>query len=380
MPLKQPIGQKRLTNVAIVKYKKKGNWFETACYKNKVVDWRNGTETDLDEVLQTTAVFKNVSKGVLAKEKDLVDAFGTNDERAICTEILTRGDLQVSEKERKLEYENLFKGVATVLSEKCVDPNTNRPYTITMIERALKDVHFNVDPKKSAKVQAFGEALPLLQERFSIQRANMRLRLKLAAACKDEIQSRLAEHKVIVESKEADGATVAIVCQADPGLYQVLLALVRDLGKGHGHLEVVSLAVQREGMSGEGQASGDIQGILKEQQRASELSQVPYVTSQPASTTGRLRARSEEDSMAEVSYPRGPISGIPDDVTRKPMFLEIDGLQPGWEVELTKRGESGVVDAVFFSPSGEKVGAFVQARRAALSASKKAAAAQSTVE
>ena len=27
-------------------------------------------------------------------------------------------------------------------------------YTITMLERALRDVHFNVDPKKAAKQQA----------------------------------------------------------------------------------------------------------------------------------------------------------------------------------------------------------------------------------
>jgi hypothetical protein len=35
-------GQKRLTNVALVKYKKKGKRFEIACYKNKVLNWRNG--------------------------------------------------------------------------------------------------------------------------------------------------------------------------------------------------------------------------------------------------------------------------------------------------------------------------------------------------
>lgn len=35
-------GQKRLTNVALVKYKKKGKKFEIACYKNKVLNWRNG--------------------------------------------------------------------------------------------------------------------------------------------------------------------------------------------------------------------------------------------------------------------------------------------------------------------------------------------------
>lgn len=64
---------------------------------------------------------------------------------------------KVSEKERRLEYENLFKDVAAVIAEKCVDPASNRPYTITMLERALKDVHFNVDPKKTAKQQAIGE-------------------------------------------------------------------------------------------------------------------------------------------------------------------------------------------------------------------------------
>jgi hypothetical protein len=35
-------GQKRLTNVAIVRLKKGGYRFEIAAYQNKVRDWRNG--------------------------------------------------------------------------------------------------------------------------------------------------------------------------------------------------------------------------------------------------------------------------------------------------------------------------------------------------
>lgn len=35
-------GQKRLTNVAVVRYKKMGKRFEVACYKNTVVNWRTG--------------------------------------------------------------------------------------------------------------------------------------------------------------------------------------------------------------------------------------------------------------------------------------------------------------------------------------------------
>lgn len=33
--ISQPVGQKRLTNVAIVKLQKKGKKFEIACYRNK---------------------------------------------------------------------------------------------------------------------------------------------------------------------------------------------------------------------------------------------------------------------------------------------------------------------------------------------------------
>ena len=60
----------------------------------------------------------------------------------------------MSDKERKLDLDNLFKDVAGLLVDKCVNPTTNRPYTLTMLERALRDCHFNPDPKKSAKQHA----------------------------------------------------------------------------------------------------------------------------------------------------------------------------------------------------------------------------------
>ena len=62
-----PTNQKLLTNVAVVRSKKAGKRFEIACYKNKVLSWRQGVEKDLDEVLQSHTVFLNVSKGQVSK-------------------------------------------------------------------------------------------------------------------------------------------------------------------------------------------------------------------------------------------------------------------------------------------------------------------------
>jgi len=86
--LMQPVTQKRLTNVAIVRLKTHGKRFEIAAYKNKVQNWREGIEKDINEVLQVVSVFTNVSRGEVAKDTDLKKAFNVTDQEEICRKIL----------------------------------------------------------------------------------------------------------------------------------------------------------------------------------------------------------------------------------------------------------------------------------------------------
>ena len=84
----QPVGQKRLTNICVVRYKKGGKRFEVACYKNTVIAWRNKVETDIDEVLQVHTIFANVDRGILAKRDDCLGEVGA---------ILARRDARLGE-------------------------------------------------------------------------------------------------------------------------------------------------------------------------------------------------------------------------------------------------------------------------------------------
>ena len=150
----------------------------------------------------------------------------------------------MSEKERKLEYDNLYKDVASIIAEKCIDPNTSRQYTATIIERALKDVHFNPDMKKNAKQQAFSEALPLLQQRFSIQRANMRVQVHSPMSHANSIKESLHSQDFLLESSTVDNdtASVQFVCLIEPGMYRPLHQLVEKTTQGTGRIELLSLA------------------------------------------------------------------------------------------------------------------------------------------
>lgn len=64
-------------------------------------------------MLQTHTVFTNVSKGQVAKKEDLLKAFGKDELTEICKEILKKGELQVSDKERQNQLDSLFKDIAT---------------------------------------------------------------------------------------------------------------------------------------------------------------------------------------------------------------------------------------------------------------------------
>ena len=197
-----PVGIKKLTNVAVVRYKTHGIRFEIACYKNTVVSFRAGAEKDVDNVLQTTAIYLNVSKGIVAKEADLKKAFGTTDEEKICRVILEKGELQVGEKEREVGQESVTRDCVNILVEKTINPETNRPYPHGMIESALKECHFSVDPTKSAKQQALA-MIPKLAKLFPIKRAPMRFKFTVAAESEEEAKIREEETLNFLKEHEA---------------------------------------------------------------------------------------------------------------------------------------------------------------------------------
>ncbi|CAI5523467.1 unnamed protein product [Closterium sp. Naga37s-1] len=223
---KQPIGQKRLTNIAVV------------------------SEKDLDEVLQSQTVFSNVGKGTLAKSKDLVAAFGTDDQEKVCLEILEKGEYQVSEKEREMQASALLRDITCLVTERTVNPETHRPYPVGIVEKFIRDIHFSVDPNRSSKQQAL-DLIRQLSQRFPITRARMELRLVLPSTALPSVQAELQQMGALMRSQAqpVDSAQnappqVSMVCQIEPGRFREVDSLMQRV---RGRLEVRAAAVQQEG-------------------------------------------------------------------------------------------------------------------------------------
>ncbi|KAI1327905.1 SBDS protein C-terminal domain-containing protein [Xylariaceae sp. FL0255] len=308
--INQPSNQIKLTNVSLVRLKKGKRRFEIACYKNKVLEWRSGIETDLDEVLQIPNVFLNVSKGQTAPSADLAKAFGkdkpVND---IILEILNKGELQVGEKERAAQMDRVHNEVVSIVASKLVDPRTKRVYTTGMIEKALdmlssqahqqqgggdksaagsgvatpttgddgeakpqpqapkvkEHIWTGVVTSKSAKSQAL-EAMKALiaHQPIPVARARMRLRITCSTnvlkqavkAPKSEgdeeqkapgtVKDKILSYVEQIEQQDVMGSEWEVVGFVEPGAFKGLSDFVGNETKGQGRVEVLDMAVTHE--------------------------------------------------------------------------------------------------------------------------------------
>ncbi|TAQ83624.1 hypothetical protein B7494_g8050 [Chlorociboria aeruginascens] len=309
MPINQPSNQIKLTNVSLVRLKKAKKRFEIACYKNKVLEWRSGVETDLDNVMQINSVFLNVSKGQTAPSADLAKAFGAKTTvHDIILEILNKGELQVGEKERHAQLERVHNEVVGIVASKLVDPKTKRVYTTGMIEKALEmlssqgsqlqqekattgsgdgtpttgedgeakvkskeHVWTGVVATKSAKSQAL-EAMKalILHQPIPVARARMRLRItcptgilkqpakstgpKSASLEADDgeekmkgtIKDRILSYIEQVETQDVIGSEWEVYGFVEPGAFKGLGDFIGGETKGQGRVEVLDMAVTHE--------------------------------------------------------------------------------------------------------------------------------------
>lgn len=178
----------------------------------------------------------------MAKKEDLMKAFGKDDTTEICKEILSKGELQVSEKERHANLESMFKEIATMVADKCVNPESNRPYPVTIVEKAMKDAHYSIKPNKNVKSQAL-DVIKLLKEHIPIEKAQMRVKISVTN-CKDK-KLRFDELPKLLKVKESeswDGGNGSITALIDPGNFKLIEAL-HSTSRGGVAIEVLDLQV-----------------------------------------------------------------------------------------------------------------------------------------
>lgn len=143
----------------------------------------------------------------------------------------------------------MFRDIATTVANTCVNPELRRPYPVTIIEKAMKEVHYSIKPNQSTKQQVL-QVIKLIKEKdaIPIERAKMRLKVNFRGNTAKKIKEKIMKiDSVEMESEDKLEDDITLVFLIDPGSFKIIDEMVKAENKGNALIEVMSYQVKVSG-------------------------------------------------------------------------------------------------------------------------------------
>ena len=212
----------RYTTVRLVV---EGEHFEILVNPDPALNFKLGKQIEPSQVFVADEVFSDSTKGLRVGTEKLRKHFGTEDPARAAVEVLKRGELQLTQEQRKRLLEDKRRSIVAMISKNFVDPRTSLPHPPIRIEQAMQEARISVDPFQDAReqmktvVEDIRSILPLKSER-------VKLLVKVSPQYSGQTIGVLKNFgEILKEEWGADGTLSAIVeipAGSQPGLLEKL--------------------------------------------------------------------------------------------------------------------------------------------------------------
>ena len=123
--------------------KQHGKHFEIIVDLDKALKFKKGESSNVD-FLEIDRIFTDSKKGLKAPEKEVMEAFGTEDVNSVAGKIVKSGEILLTQEYREEAKDNKIKQVVDFLSRNAIDPKTGNPHTPQRITSSLEEAHINI--------------------------------------------------------------------------------------------------------------------------------------------------------------------------------------------------------------------------------------------
>ncbi len=139
----------------IARYESKGFRFEVLVKPDLALRFREGDKkVSIDDLLVSDFIYKDVKKGLKSSPDELKKVFGTEDVVSIATEIVRKGELQLTTDQRRALLDAKKKQIVNYIAKSVIDPKTKVPIPPQRIEKAMEEAKIGVDLYKSVEEQS----------------------------------------------------------------------------------------------------------------------------------------------------------------------------------------------------------------------------------
>jgi ribosome maturation protein SDO1 len=152
-----------------------GEHYEILVNPDAALSFKQGRNVEPSQVIAADEVYSDSNKGLRANSEHLKKHFGTDDHAKAALEVLKRGELNLTQEQRRRLTEEKRKAVISMISKNFVDPKTSLPHPPLRIEQAMQEARVAIDPFQDANeqmkvvVESLRTILPLKSEKVKLQ-------------------------------------------------------------------------------------------------------------------------------------------------------------------------------------------------------------------
>lgn len=198
-----------------------GDHFEILVNPDAALSFKQGRNVDVSSVIAADEVYSDSNKGLRANSEKLKLYFGTDDHAKAALEVLRRGELNLTQDQRKRLTEEKRKAIIAAIAKNFVDPRTMLPHPPTRIDQAMQEARVTVDPFRDANEQ-MKTVIEELRTILPLKSEKIRLQVRVSAQYTGQTIGILKNFgEIVKEDWLADGSLSAIVeipAGGQPGL------------------------------------------------------------------------------------------------------------------------------------------------------------------
>ena len=198
-----------------------GEHYEILVNPDSALSFKQGRKVEPSAVIVADEVFSDARKGLRASSEKLKLHFGTDDHARAALEVLRRGELNLTQEQRKKLTDEKRRAIIAAIAKNFVDPRTLLPHPPLRIEQAMQEARVTVDPFQDPLEQMKG-VVESLRTILPLKSEKIRLQVKVAAQYTGQAIGVLKGYgEIVKEDWLADGTLSAIVeipAGGQPGL------------------------------------------------------------------------------------------------------------------------------------------------------------------
>jgi len=227
-----------IDEAVVCRLKKGDKEFEILVDPDKSLEFKKGKEINLDDILAVVGIYHDARKGESIPNDELQKNFGTVDVRSIAKIILEKGEMQFTTEQRRQFVENKTKEIASIISRRGVNPQTNTPHPQQRILNAMEQVGIHVDPFLNANAQVdkiVKDLKVVLPIKFESVKVQIEIPSQYAGRAYSEIKRLFNDS----DERWLNNGSLQLIIQIPAGLESELLEKVGSLTKGNFKSKVI---------------------------------------------------------------------------------------------------------------------------------------------